>query len=99
MDIVDGDVDVAVVVDVAERRAPSGVRCGDRSAEPLRDILEAAVPQIAIDDLPLPIAGFGFDLFDLRIDVAVHEKQVEPSVEIEIEEADAPSKPSRVQPD
>src|SRR5262245_29653398 len=97
--VVDRNVDVAVVVDVAERGAAPGVRCGDRWPEPLRQILESPVAQVAIDDLPLLIRRLGLDLLDLRVDVAIDQEQIEPAVEIEIEEADTPAEPARVEAD
>ncbi len=63
------------------------------------DVLEAAVAEIPIDDLPLPVAHLGLEPLDLRIDVPVHEEQIEPPVEIEIDEPDAPSEPARVASD
>ena len=67
--------------------------------EAFRDVLEPSVPQIAIHDLPLLVAGLGLETLDLRVDVAVDEEQVEPAVLVEIEEPDAPPEPPRVQAD
>src|SRR5262245_46797366 len=99
MDVVHRDVHVAVVVDVAKRGAAPGVRRSHRRAETFGHVLEAAVLKVPVDDLALPIARLGSNLFDLRIDVAVDQEEIEPAVLIEIEETDAPPEPPRVEPD
>ena len=55
--VVDQDVHVAVVVEVAEGRAAPGPRDGDRRPQPLGDVLEPAC-DIAVHHLPLGIGGF-----------------------------------------
>ena len=95
--VVDDDVDVAVVVEVGEGGAAAGLRRRDRRAELLADVGEASVAQVAIHDLALFVAGFGLELADFRIDVAVDEEQIEPAVAVEIEKADAPAEPPRVE--
>ena len=95
--VVDDDVDVAVVVEVGKGGAAAGLRRRHRRAELLGDVGEAPVAEVAIDDFALLVAGFGLELPHLGIDVAVDEEQIEPAIAVEIEEADAPAKPARVE--
>ena len=99
MDVVDDDVDVAVVVEIGEGRAAAGGRGRDRRTETLRDVLEASVAEVAVDDLALLVARLGLEPLDLGIDVAVDEEEIEPAVVVEIDEADAPAEPARVEAD
>ena len=97
--IVDDDVDVAVVVEVGKRGPPAGLRRRHRRAELLADVREPSVAQVAVDDLALFVAGLGLDLANLGIDVTVDEKQIEPAVAVEIDETDAQPEPARVEPE
>src|SRR5438094_6326650 len=53
VDVRDGDVDLPVVVDIAERRAAPGLRRRRRRAEPLGHVRKSSVAEIAVDDLSL----------------------------------------------
>ena len=99
MDVVHDDVDVAIVVEVGERGPSPGGRRRDRRPETLGHILEASISKVAINDLPLFVAGLRLDPFDLRIHVAVDDEDVQPAVVVEIDEGDAPSEPAGVEPD
>ena len=99
VDVVHDDVDVAIVVEIGECRAAAGGRGRHRRTEPLRDVLEASVAEVAVHDLALLVARLRLDPLDLRIDVAIDDEEVEPAVVVEIDEADAPSEPAGVQPD
>src|SRR5260370_6831319 len=54
------------------------------------------VAKIAVEQLPLGIAGLGFQLFDFRVDVSVSYKDVRPAVVVEIKEAAAPAQKLRL---
>src|SRR4030095_13727360 len=84
---------------VAERRPASRLWRRDRRTEAFADIDETALAAVAIDDLALLVSGFGRDLPDFRIHVAVREEQIEPAVVVEIDERGAPPEPPRVQAD
>ena len=64
--VVDNHVDVAIVIEVGERGAAAGGRRRDRRAELRRDVLEATVAEVSIDDFSLLIGGFGLQPLDLR---------------------------------
>ena len=53
VDVADDDVDVAVVVDVAERGAAADLGEGEGGARLARDVLEPAVAEIAEQELAL----------------------------------------------
>ena len=55
-----------------------------------------AVVQVVVEQFSLRISGFGLQLLDLGIDVAVADQDVGPSVVIEIEEAAAPAEKLRM---
>ncbi len=57
----------------------------------LRDILEASVAQVLVEDLALRVSGFGLQLLDFGIDVAVAHQNVGPAVVVEVEESAAPA--------
>src|SRR6266571_6309417 len=97
--VVDHDIDVAVIIDVAERRAPSGPEIQQRPRNLFGDVLEAFPFHVAINDLALPVAGLGRQLVDLRIDVAVHLEDVNPPVVVEVDKAATPAKKAGVHSD
>src|SRR3954447_3946145 len=99
VDVRDRHIDLAVVVEIAERRAAPRLRRRDRRAEPLGDIDEASIAAVAIHDLALFVSRFRFHLAHFGIDVAVGEKEIEPAVIIEVDETGAPPEPARIQPD
>ena len=88
---VDDNVDVAVVVEVAEGAAAACGRIGDSRTNLERNIREVAVAEVAIEQLALTVSGFGFQLLDFGIDVAVADQNVGPAVVVVIEEAAAPA--------
>ena len=56
------------------------------------------VPQILVEQLALRVSGFGFQLLDFRIDVAVTDQDVGPAVVIHVEKSAAPAQELRVRP-
>src|SRR5271157_212109 len=94
---VDDEIDIAVVVVVAEGAATVGVRNGDARSAILCDFAEAAVVQITVEQFLLGIAGLGGELFDFGIDVAVADEDVGPAVVIEVEPTASPTQVLRVQ--
>ena len=71
IDAIHHDIDVAIVVEIAESGAARGRRRRDSRAGVERNILETAVAQIAIEKFALGITRFGGELLDLRIDMAI----------------------------
>src|SRR5207302_7728664 len=61
---VDDHIDVAVVVKISESAATGSDRLGDAGPALHRDILEAAVSQVSIEQLALLISGLGLVLHD-----------------------------------
>src|SRR5216684_6417043 len=78
-------------VEVAEGAAARGHGHGDAGAGVVRNVGEAAVAEIFIEQLALRVAGFGLELLDFRVDVAVANENVGPAVVVEIEKAAAPA--------
>jgi hypothetical protein len=57
VNVVDDDVDVAVVVEVGKGRSAGGFVDGDRHTELRRDIRKSSVVKVPIDNLGLFVAG------------------------------------------
>src|SRR4051812_12054408 len=96
VDVRDRHIDLAVVVEIAERRAAPRLRRRDRRAEPLGHVDETSIAAVAIHDLALFVSRFRFHLAHFGIDVAIGEKQIEPAVVVEIGESSAPPEPARI---
>src|SRR5256885_7519819 len=96
VDTIDDEVEIAVVVEITEGTAARGSRSRNSSAGVERDVFEVAVAQIAIEKFALRVAGFGGELFDFRIDMAVADEDVGPTVVVKIEKAAAPAEILRV---
>src|SRR5436190_23101647 len=62
---VDDHIDVAVVVKISDSAAPAGDPVGDAGAALFRDVREAAVSLVTIEQLALPVSGVGFELLDV----------------------------------
>src|SRR5229473_3114309 len=91
VDGVDDDIEVAVIVEVAEGAAARGDRRGDARPGVVGNIIEAPVAQILVKQLALRVAGFGLELLDFRIDVAVANENVGPAVVVHVEKPAAPA--------
>src|SRR5439155_21083547 len=92
----DQNIQIAIVVEVA-KSAPAG--CGwrlDSRTALQRNILKLSVA-IAIEQLALGVAGFGGQLLDLGIDVAVADQNVGPAVIIHVKKSAAPTQIARIQ--
>jgi len=96
VDGIDNDVEVAVVVEVAESAATRGDRSGNAGTCVVGDIIEASIAQILVKQLALRIAGFGLELLDFGIDVAIADEDVGPAVVVEIKKAATPAEILRV---
>src|SRR5256885_8104868 len=96
VDAIDDEVEIAVIVEIAEGTTARGGGSRNSSAGVERDVFEVAVAQIAIEKLSLRIASFGGELFDFGIDVAVADEDVGPTVVVKIEKAAAPAEILRV---
>ena len=93
---VDDHIDVAVVVKISESAATGSDRLGDARSALHRDILEAAVSQVSIEQLALRISGFGFELLDFWIYMPVTDQDVWPAIVVHIKKSAAPAKVLRV---
>src|SRR2546426_2846257 len=93
---VDYHVDIAVVVKISESAATGGDRLGDARPALHRDIFEAGVSQVSIEQLALRISGLGFELLDFWIYMPVTDQDVWPAIVVHIEESAAPAKILRV---
>ncbi len=85
------DVDVAVVVEVAEGGAARGGGGVDAGAGFGGDLFELAVAEVAVEILVLGVGSVDIGAFDLGVDVAVGHEEVGPAVIVHVEEADAPA--------
>src|SRR5262245_36787377 len=99
VDRVDHDVDVAIVVEIAERASATGSRFDKRPADLLGDVFERALTLVLIEDFALRVAGLGGQLLDFGVDVAVDQEDVEPAVVVEIHEPAAPAEEARIDAD
>src|SRR5690349_3998962 len=86
VEIVDEDVDVAVVVHVAERAATGDALGGDCRPRTGRHVFEPAVSQIAIERLGLAVRQVQFPVRDLRVHMSVGDEDIGPPVVVEVEE-------------
>src|SRR6202034_3563177 len=68
----------------------------DAGAALFGDLFEMAVLQVAVEVLVLGVFEIGFGFVDFWIYVAVRHENVEPTVVIHVEEADAPAEQARV---
>src|SRR6266851_5470037 len=91
VDGVDDDVEIAVVVEVAEGAAARGDGRRDAGTGVVGNVVEAAVAEIFVKQLALRVAGFGLELLDLGIDVAVAEEDVRPAVVVHVKKTAAPA--------
>src|SRR5947199_10608939 len=93
---VDYHVDIAVVVKISESAATGSDRLGDARSALHRDIFEAAVSQVSLEQLALRISGFGFELLDFWIYMPVTDQDVWPAIVVHIKKSAAPAKVLRV---
>src|SRR5271157_1045947 len=91
VDGVNDDVNVAVVVEIAEGRAARRSRLGDARPRLQGNVGETAVVQILVQQFALGVSGFTFDLLDFGIDVAVADQNVGPAVVLHVEKTAAPA--------
>ena len=87
--VVHDHVHVAVVVEVPEGAAPAEVLGEDRRSRLRGDVLEPPVPQVAVEELGLPVLDVEVLVLDLGVHVAVRHQDVQPAVVVEVEEAHA----------
>ena len=93
------DVHVAVVVEIAERTAPAGVRRRDATASFLDQFLEAAVAQIAKHESRRSERIRGQRPFHFRVHAAGDEEQVRKPIVVQIDDARSPSDKPRFHAD
>jgi hypothetical protein len=71
-------------------------RCSDAAAADEAHVFKLAVAQVAVEILSLRVACIDLGAVHLGIDVAVGDKNVEPAVVVDVDEADAPAQQARV---
>src|SRR5260370_2144434 len=91
VDGVDDNVETAVIVEVAEGATSGGHGNGDAGTGVVRDVAKAAIAQIFVEQLALGVAGFGLELLDFGIDVAVADENVGLAVVVHVEKAATPA--------
>ena len=96
VDAVDDDVDIAVVVEVAEGSSAGGSSVGYAGAALCGDLFELAVAEIAVEVFVLGVGRVDVGAFDLGVDMAVGHEDVEPAVVVHVEEAHAPAEEASV---
>ena len=99
MDIVDHHIDVPIVVEVAKSAATTGFRSGRRRAQKVGDVFKFSVLKITINHLSLFVGGFSLELIHLGIDVTISQKEIQPTIVIQVDEATTPAEPAGVKPD
>src|SRR6188474_2295572 len=99
VNVVDDDVDVAVVVEIGEGGAARSLFSRNRWTKLRAHVGEAAVVKIAVDHLRFPVSGFRLQRINFRIHMAVDEEQIEPAIVVEIEESSAPPEPPGIHAD
>src|SRR5215475_8638804 len=87
----DEDVDVAVVIEIAERNAAAGMHFGDGGSGLVEELLEFAAAQIPEEHVGCFVRCLG----DLRWDFGIHhsggQKQVGEAIVVEVDDAGAPT--------
>src|SRR5438309_1314801 len=91
VDGVDDDVEVAVIVEVAEGASARGDRRGNSVASVIGNIFEAPVAQIFVEQLALRITRSSLELLDLGINVTVANEDVGPAVIVHVKKTAAPA--------
>src|SRR5439155_19426564 len=87
--IINDDVDIAIVVEIAESAAARELLRDDSGTRSCRYVFETSIAEIAIKNFGLPVTDVQLSVCDLRIDVSVGEKKVLPAVVIKIQETNA----------
>ena len=86
IEVVDDEVEVAVVVEIAARRAAADARCHEGRASVRRDLHEGAVAVVPVEQRPLTVGGAGVPAVELRVDMAVDDEEIEPAVVVVVED-------------
>jgi hypothetical protein len=87
----DDDVEVAVVVEVAEGTAARDVASADGRASFVEYASKCAVAAIAEEDSRAFVGKFRINSFDLGVDVASDPKDVRAAVVVEVDDAGSPT--------
>src|SRR5947209_2780021 len=85
VEVADDYVNVAVVVYVAEGDATAHALLRERGAELFADLGECAIAVVVVHELALAV------VYELRIDVAVGDEQINPAVVVVVEELRPPA--------
>src|ERR1035437_198624 len=85
------DVDVAVVIEIAESHSPAAMRLGDAGPRQVAQFFEFAVSQIAKNHAGRLVGGIRRLLFHFGIDHAGGEEEVGKAVVVQVHDARAPT--------
>src|SRR5262249_53103738 len=98
IDVVDQDVEVAVVVVISDGRAPAAVKLPKRRPAVRAYAFEFAIAQIAKQEQRLVVGETERLGVDLRIHVAVYSQEVQPAIVIEIGRVRGPAQVRKRRP-
>ena len=88
--ITDDNVDIAVIVEIAEGRSAAHLASPERLPARRRAIFKATIPAVAVEPVALFVAGRIDDVAGEGIEMPVGHIDVLPAIEIEIEKARSP---------
>src|SRR5262249_46444563 len=90
-DIQEKNVDISGVEDVAKSGAAPGMERERGQTRLLGDFIKGSIAIIAVEENRLAVPGTGLQRVNLRIDMAVSDKEVQPGIVIHIKESRSPS--------
>ena len=93
IEIVDDHIHIAVVEEIPDSEAARDLLFFERRTSLITGVAKGSIALIHAEKLWLAIAWIGWNLVNLRIDMAVCSNQVEPAVVIEIDECSSPFDP------
>src|SRR5580704_11694060 len=83
--ILDDDVDVSVVEEIAEGRAAADLWCLNRRTHEFADIAKRAIASIQEEEFWLPISCTNIESIHLGVDMSVHQKKIRPTIIVKVE--------------
>ena len=87
--VCDNDIHEAVVIEIGEGNSAAHVGCFKTTAGRLGSFYELAIAFVVEEHIGLLVVNFRRGLLDLRIDVPIGDKYVEPAIVIVVEKASA----------
>src|SRR6266403_4311175 len=93
---IDQDVDKTIVIKISKRTTPGARKIRDAWTGSRGNVAKLSVAQIFVQYLWLLVVGQAFQAVDLRINMPIHIKDVEPAIVIDIEESTTPTEQSGI---